>query len=105
MTSIQKIEAMRNEDGSRDWKAGLGKFLFGGTFLMKPEQKVRLTGTVMRGAHLDATLATPITQARRIPLSNHDSEFMSTMAPTLPNVAVQSRTCRKTWEMEEEGVC
>lgn len=57
------------------------------------------------GPHLDATLTTPITQASRIPLSNHDSEFMSTMAPTLPNVAVQSRSCRKTWEMEEEGVC
>lgn len=102
------------EDGGhegRRWKERLEGWtwkvpVLGKTFLMKPtEQNVPLTGMVMRGAHLDATLTTPITQASRIPLSNHDSEFMSTMAPTLPNVAVQSRSCRKTWGAEEEGVC
>lgn len=47
--------------------------------------------------HLAATLVTLITQASRIPLSSQDSEFISTMAPTHPNKAVQRRKCRNTW--------
>lgn len=52
------------------------------------------------GPHLETTLVTPITQASRIPLSNQDSEFISTMAPTHPNMAVQSTNWRKTWKMQ-----
>lgn len=123
VTSIQKIEAMRDVEGRRDWKAGLGKFLFRNKhFLLNDKQPVFImsiwskmwglkllllhlnlsqeNSSVKMGPHLEATLTTPITQASRIPLSNQDSEFISTMAPTLPNMAVQNKNCRKTWEMQ-----
>lgn len=45
--------------------------------------------------HLDRRLTTPIMHASRIPLSSHDSEFNSTMAPTHPYTPVQSNNCRK----------
>lgn len=60
----------------------------------------KFNSSVKMGPHLETTLTTPITQASRIPLSNQDSEFISTMAPTLPNMAVQIKNCRKTWEMQ-----
>lgn len=69
----------------------------------KPELSQVSYFTLNRQLHLEATLIPPITQARRIPLSSHDSEFMSTMPPTLPNRAVQSRNCRKTCGMQTGG--
>lgn len=41
VTSIQKIEAMRDVEGRRDWKAGFGKFLFRNKhFLLNDKQPV-----------------------------------------------------------------
>lgn len=120
VTSIQKIEAMSVVAGRRDWKAGPGKFLFRHNYQITNKQfhttyrwstwakcglftlstvtfmKSQETSSEEMLSHLEATLITPITQASRIPLSSQDSESISTMAPTLPSMAVQSKNCRKT---------
>lgn len=55
-------------------------------------------GELNRGSHLEAKLIPPITQANRTPLSNQDSEFISTMAPTHPYRTVHNKNCTKTLE-------
>lgn len=77
------------------------------TFITKSITQVLITVEYIRESveeypHLVARLITPITQANRIPLSNQDSEFISTIAPTPPNKAVQSKNCRNTWEIQGE---